>query len=222
MSRKSMVSLLSLLAILIFGGQALSQPVRGGWALLGEDETIQATIQEVQQYPGRLPGMVGLRFVVKTDAGESVTVLVGPAYYLSQAGYDPKVGDEITIEGFMIRSDVDALMVARTITSGSLRVTLRDEQGVPLWSGGARFPGRFSPQSKVYDSNLTLARGYGRAGASSMRGPSRTPGMGVRTPQGGQGTGVCPFGYPAGTGINNPTPQGSGVYQGGGPRLPQR
>jgi hypothetical protein len=198
---KSMV--LSVVGVLAYGSMAFCQPARGVWSALGTEETIQGSIKEIQQIPGQRPGMVGLRFVVAASTGDAVTVLVGPAYYLAQAGYSPKVGDKISVEGFMIQSDIDTLMVARTITAGSVTVTLRDEQGMPLWSGG----GRFFPQSKVYDSNLTLARGYGRASAS-MRGPSATPGMGIRTPQGGRGTGVCPFGYPVGTGVNRPLPQG--------------
>lgn len=200
--------------ILAYASMAFSQPAGGGWALLGEETTVQATVQEVQQVPGQRPGMVGVRLNVITDTGERISVLVGPLYFLEQAGYSPKVGDRITIEGFLINSDVDAILVARTITYGSTTVTLRDEQGMPLWSGGARFSAQFTPQSSLHPSGPMLARGYGRAGKSMRGGPSGAPGMGVRSPQGGQGSGVCPFGYPAGTGISSQTPQGSGVSQG--------
>lgn len=193
----------SFAALLAFGSTALSQPARGAWSLLGTEETIQGSIKEIQQVPGRRPGMVGLRFVVTDATGEAVTVLVGPAYYLSQEGYVPKVGDRIGVEGFMISSDIDTIMVARTIAVGSLTIPLRDEQGMPLWSGGGRFPSRFAPQSKLDEPAFILARGYGRGGPQGGG-----AGAGIRTPLGGQGTGTCPYGFPAGTGANRPLPQG--------------
>ena len=213
---------LSVVGVLAYGTMAFCQPARGAWSALGAAETIQGSIKEIQQIPGQRPGMVGLRFVVAANTGDAVTVLVGPAYYLAQAGYSPKVGDKISVEGFMIQSDIDTFMVARTITAGALSIPLRDEQGMPLWSGGGRLPAQFAPQSKLYESAFILARGYGRSGNQGAR-PSGAPGTGVRTPQGGQGTGVCPFGYPAGTGVNRPLPQGlQNAPRGVAPSFPNR
>lgn len=218
---KSMV--LSVVGLLAYGTMAFCQPARGAWSALGAEETIQGSIKEIQEIPGQRPGMVGLRFVVAASTGDAVTVLVGPAYYLAQAGYSPKVGDKISVEGFMIQSDVDTLMVARTITAGGLTIPLRDEQGMPLWSGGGSFPAQFAPQSKLGEPVFILARGYGRSGNQGGSGPSGAPGTGVRTPQGGQGTGVCPFGYPAGTGVNRPLPQGTTSQpRGVAPSFPNR
>jgi hypothetical protein len=216
-------AVLSVVGVLACGSMAFSQPVRGVWSALGAEETIQGSIEEIQQIPGQRPGMVGLRFVVASSTGDPVTVLVGPAYYLAQAGYSPKVGDKISVEGFMIQSDVDKIMVARTITAGALTIPLRDEQGMPLWSGGARFPAQFAPQSKLCEPALILARGYGRYGNQGGSRPSGAPGAGISTPQGGQGTGVCPLGYPAGTGVNRPSSQGlQNSPRGVAPSFPNR
>lgn len=217
---KSMV--LSAVGVLVYGATAFCQPVRGAWSALGAEETIQGSIEEIQQIQGRRPGMVGLRFVVAANTGDAVTVLVGPAYYLAQAGYSPKVGDKISVEGFMIQTDIDTFMVARTITAGALTIPLRDEQGMPLWSGGGRFPAQFAPQSRLYEPTSIIARGYGRSGNQGAR-PSGAPGAGIGAAQGGQGTGVCPLGYPAGTGVNRPLPQGTTSQpRGVAPSFPNR
>lgn len=86
----------------------------------------------------------GVEMVIDTNDG-SVTIGTGPAQWL-ETGITLAVGDEVTVVGFW----EDGVFKATTITraSDNLTVTLRDESGRPLWSGGVR--------------NTTSGQGQGR------------------------------------------------------------
>jgi len=103
--------------------------------------TIKGTVQEVQQ--GTAPaghqqmGGMGVHLVLKTDK-ETQTVLVGPQSFLTQKNFSLSNGDQIEVTGSKVKYGSSEAIIAREIKKGDKTLTLRNEQGIPEWSGRGR------------------------------------------------------------------------------------
>lgn len=92
---------------------------------------IKGVIEDVTDTSGELSGT---HLTVKTDAG-TVTVYVGPAEFLKEIDTSFKKGDQIEVIGAKNTGRDGEQVLAKEITVGSNTTTLRDESGIPVWSG---------------------------------------------------------------------------------------
>jgi hypothetical protein len=92
---------------------------------------IKGVIQDVKDSPGELSGT---HLTVKTDAG-TVVVYVGPAEFLKDIDTSFKVGDQVEVLGAKNTGPSGEEVLAKEVTVGSNTTTLRDDNGVPVWSG---------------------------------------------------------------------------------------
>ena len=98
--------------------------------------TVAGTIEEVQLLPGHHRG-TGTHLMVKTKSG-TMEVHVGPTAYLEKQQFSFAKGDEIEVVGSQVKiAGTDALL-ARQITKAGKTLSLRDQNGIPLWSRRAR------------------------------------------------------------------------------------
>lgn len=98
------------------------------------ETTITGVIQEVKEVPG--PGRSsGTHLVVKADK-DVFDIHVGPSWYLKQQKYPLAKDDQIEVTGSKVKYQGTEVIIARQIKKGSNTLTLRDVQGIPLWSGG--------------------------------------------------------------------------------------
>lgn len=98
------------------------------------ETTITGIIQEVKEIPG--PGRsTGTHLVVKAGT-EVVDIRVGPTWYLKQQKYAFAKDDQIEVMGSKVKYEGADVIVARQIKKGDNTWTLRDKQGIPLWSRG--------------------------------------------------------------------------------------
>lgn len=103
--------------------------------------TVKGTVQDVQQ--GTAPaghqqmGGMGVHLVLKTDK-ETETILVGPQGFLTQKNFSFSNGDQIEVTGSKVKYGNTEAIIAREIKKGDKTLTLRNEQGIPLWSGRGR------------------------------------------------------------------------------------
>jgi hypothetical protein len=96
------------------------------------ETTFTGVIEKVSEVPG--PGRgTGTHLVVKGDK-ETMEVHVGPTWYLNQKGYSFAKDDKIEVVGSKVQYGGTDVIVARKITKGDTTWTLRNEQGIPLWS----------------------------------------------------------------------------------------
>ena len=98
--------------------------------------TVKGTIEEVKQVTGR-HGWGGTHLILKTDA-EALDVHVGPSWFLSREKMEFAKGDEIEVVGSKITYQDAPALLAREITKGEQKLTLRDAQGIPVWARGHR------------------------------------------------------------------------------------
>lgn len=86
-------------------------------------------------YTGDITGCVPGEGLIVATAQETVVIYgIGPASYWE--GLDvarPAVGDTITVEGYTVVYDSVSLNIATKILVGDDEVSLRDEDGMPLW-----------------------------------------------------------------------------------------
>ena len=95
---------------------------------------INGAILEVKEASGRSRG-IGTHLTVK--AGNDVyDVHVGPTWYLTREKYSFAKGDQVEVIGSRVKYQDAEAIIARQIKKGGDTWTLRDAQGVPLWSRG--------------------------------------------------------------------------------------
>ena len=101
------------------------------------ETTVTGTVEAVKEATsGR--GWSGTHLQLKTEAG-MFDVHVGPSWFLTQKKFQFAKGDQIEVTGSKVRiNDADAL-IARTIKKGGSELTLRNAQGIPVWSHGHRY-----------------------------------------------------------------------------------
>ena len=75
----------------------------------------------------------GIHLLLKTDK-DSISVHVGPEWYLTQQNVQLNVKDNIEVKGSRITYNNKPAVIAAEIKKGNSTLTLRDSKGFPLWS----------------------------------------------------------------------------------------
>jgi hypothetical protein len=105
------------------------------------ETTITGTVESIETITGPggrgRRGLGGTHLVVKTKA-DTLEVHVGPTAYLTDHKITLTKGDTVEILGSRVTIDDQPVLLARQITKGTDKWTLRDASGRPLWSGPRR------------------------------------------------------------------------------------
>jgi hypothetical protein len=106
----------------------------------GTVETISGTVIEVERLgPQRVERLSQVHLLLKTN-GERVIVQLGPESWLAQHNFNLAPGDSVTIKGSRINRLRETFLVAGEVKKGNQVLSLRDENGRPLWGRGRRQP----------------------------------------------------------------------------------
>jgi len=92
---------------------------------------IKGVIEEIRQVSGPLEGT---NLVVKTES-KTVLVHVAPADFLKEIDTTFNKGEQVEVVGCKAPDTTEEEILAREITVGQNTTTLRDEKGVPVWTG---------------------------------------------------------------------------------------
>ena len=92
---------------------------------------VKGVIEEVRDVPGPSGGTL---LVVKTDT-KTVLVHVGPTAFLKEIDTTFNKGEQIEVVGCKAPDATEEEILAREITVGQNTTTLRDDKGIPIWSG---------------------------------------------------------------------------------------
>jgi len=76
-----------------------------------------------------------MHVAVKAD-GQTMDVHLGPTWFLQREGIELAKADAVEVTGSVVDSEGATFLIARELKKGQKAVRLRDEQGVPAWSGG--------------------------------------------------------------------------------------
>jgi hypothetical protein len=78
-------------------------------------------------------GWMGTHLELKTANGP-VNVVVGPSSYLAKKNFSFAKGDQIQVTGSKVTYQGQEELIAREVKKGNKTLTLRNDQGIPMWS----------------------------------------------------------------------------------------
>lgn len=118
----------------------------GGWGAgtqynrMFDPKTVEAVSGEVVSIDKIAPmkGMnYGVHLMLKT-AKEIISVHLGPGWYIENQDIKIEPKDKIEVSGSRITFEGKAAIIAAEVKKGNEILTLRDENGLPMWSGWRR------------------------------------------------------------------------------------
>ncbi len=140
-------SVLSLfLAAVSFAQQGIQWRGSGGWGTgtpygrMYDPKTVETITGEVISIDKITPmqGMnYGVHVMVKTDK-ETISVHLGPGWYIENQDAEIKQKDKIEVTGSRIMLEGKPAIIAAEVKKGDEVLKLRNEKGIPLWSGWRR------------------------------------------------------------------------------------
>jgi sporulation protein YlmC with PRC-barrel domain len=99
-----------------------------------KEQTISGQVVSIET-SAPLPGMTpGMQMLVQTDDGKSTRVQVGPAWYMERQDLDVKEHTRVQVTGAQAEIDGQPVLMAREVQFDGQVITLRDAQGMPMWS----------------------------------------------------------------------------------------
>jgi hypothetical protein len=79
----------------------------------------------------------GIHLLLKSDK-ETVSVHLGPAWFVENQDTKIEAKDKIEVRGSRVTFEGKPALIAAEVRKGDEVLKLRDEAGVPLWSGWRR------------------------------------------------------------------------------------
>jgi len=100
-------------------------------------ETIHGQVVAVDRFTPEKGMSAGLHLRIKTD-GETISVHLGPEWYMDRQDVAIQAKDSIEVKGSRITFEGKPAIIAAEIRKGDQTLTLRDASGFPVWSGWRR------------------------------------------------------------------------------------
>ncbi|MCI4625254.1 MAG: hypothetical protein L3V56_04755 [Candidatus Magnetoovum sp. WYHC-5] len=128
------------------GQPATDQPIGKGWGLKSDYQrmyntqtvvSIKGTVEAVEQITPMGGMSYGYHLKVKTDS-ETVSVHLGPAWFIERQEVKIKNGDTVDITGSKVTVNNAPAVIAAEVKKGDAVLKLRDSSGIPLWAGGPK------------------------------------------------------------------------------------
>ncbi len=150
--KKILTVLSSILLVGVFSVAVMAQPqvkcpTSQGWPMgrmynPKTVETLDGKIESLETVTASrmdIPARVLLK--LKTDK-ETITVYLGPKWYLEKQKAKLAPGDYVQVKGSRITMDNNPVILPNTITKGGEVMQFWDEQGSPMWRGQGMGKGR--------------------------------------------------------------------------------
>jgi hypothetical protein len=100
-------------------------------------ETINGEVIAVDKITPAEGMSYGVHLMVETDE-DTVSVHLGPAWYLENQDVKIEPKDKVEIKGSKIMFKGKPALIAAEVRKGDRLLRLRDESGIPVWSGWRR------------------------------------------------------------------------------------
>ncbi len=100
-------------------------------------ETVSGDVVAVDRITP-LKGMsYGIHLLLKTQTA-TISIHLGPSWYLENQNIRVSVGDKIKVKGSKVIFNGKPVLIAAEVRKGDKVLMLRDAHGYPLWSGWRR------------------------------------------------------------------------------------
>jgi len=100
-------------------------------------ETISGEVTKVDRITPNKGMAAGVRMTVKTDK-ETITVHLGPGWYLENQDVKIEPKDRVEVKGARITFSGAPAIIAAEVKKGDEMLKLRDDSGFPVWAGWRR------------------------------------------------------------------------------------
>jgi hypothetical protein len=97
-------------------------------------ETVKGEVVSVDEMNGMCSGV---HLTLKTET-ELVSVHLGPSWFLNNQDLKVAKEDKVEIKGSRVQFDGKSAIIAIEVLKGDQVLKLRDENGIPVWSGSTR------------------------------------------------------------------------------------
>lgn len=148
---KSIMGLLVAISIFLTASIALAQPWKGwrgsgGWGMGTQYqkmynpatvETVSGTVESIDKTTPMKGMHYGIHLLLKTDK-ETIPVHLGPGWYIERLDTKIEKGDKIEVKGSRITFQGKPAIIASEVKKGDNILRLRDDNGIPAWSGWRR------------------------------------------------------------------------------------
>ncbi len=135
---------------LLLASDALAQGFRwrggGGWGPGGQYgrlydvktvETVSGEVTAVQETTPFKGMGSGVHLMLNTDK-ETISVHLGPVWYIERQDTKIVAGDKIEVKGSRITYEGKPAIIAAELRKGDEVLMLRDANGIPMWAGWRR------------------------------------------------------------------------------------
>ena len=99
-------------------------------------ETTQGKVLSMEKTPSKGRGY-GVHLTLQTEK-ETISVHLGPAWYIDKQTPKIEANDTITVIGSRVTIDGKPAIIAAQVKKGNEILKLRDENGIPAWRGAGR------------------------------------------------------------------------------------
>ena len=146
-----LMSLISFLFVILFCSDALAQKGlnRGGSGGSGRGsaynrmydtntvESLAGTVTSVERITQTRRLYCGIHLMLKTN-NEEICVHLGPAWFIDSLNIAIEKNDTLKVTGSRITYEGKPTLIAAILERGDQSLILRNEMGIPVWSGWRR------------------------------------------------------------------------------------
>ena len=100
-------------------------------------ETLAGTVEAVDKVTPMKGMNFGIHVVLKTDK-ETISVHLGPEWFVERLDTKIQKGDTIGVKGSRVSFNGKPAVIAAEVKKGDSTLVLRDSAGVPAWAGWRR------------------------------------------------------------------------------------
>ena len=146
----TLIVVISILVLLIatdsFAQRGMGRKGGGGWGMgtaygkMYDPKTVETVSGEVIRVDKITPikGMsYGVHMTLKTDK-ETISVHMGPGWFIENQKIKIEPKDIVEVKGSRITFEGKSAIIAAEVKKGDEILKLRDENGIPVWSGWRR------------------------------------------------------------------------------------
>jgi len=100
-------------------------------------ETVSGKVESVDKITPIKGMYYGIHLLLKTDK-ETVSVHLGPGWYIERLDTKIEKGDNVQVKGSKVTMMGKPVVIAAEVKKGESILKLRDENGIPVWAGWKR------------------------------------------------------------------------------------